>query len=164
MCEPVSSTGALGSAAAIAADDVAERIESGVHARFAHPAEDALAGLAVLRRQVGARDAARLFGDRTEDIRLRAGFLRRTACTCRPAQGAGASSPRVALSSVGSTRTTVVTEFAMKHRSCASTCIATCSASLGCLPEKRTRGRSITSVIASFLDALRAITPAASSE
>lgn len=47
----------------VAADDIAERVECGVHARFLHPAEDLLAGGAMLRRKERACNTRRVFGE-----------------------------------------------------------------------------------------------------
>jgi hypothetical protein len=57
----------------------------------------------------------------------------------------------VFITSMGSHRTSVLTELAMKHCSCASWCMDSCSVAVGRLPpENTTRGCNVTSVIANL--------------
>src|SRR6267378_2623510 len=51
---------------------------------------------------------------------------------------------QIAHAILGSTRTSVLTELAMKHFSCARSCNAACSCAVGGVPAKDTRGRSVT--------------------
>src|SRR5467141_147691 len=51
---------------------------------------------------------------------------------------------QIAHAILGSTRTSLFTELAMKHFSCARSCSAACSCAVGGVPAKDTRGRSVT--------------------
>jgi hypothetical protein len=54
----------------VVADDVAERIDGGLHAGGAHPARDQIGGAAVLGSQVATGKNVRIFADRAELIAL----------------------------------------------------------------------------------------------
>ena len=54
----------------VAADDIAERVEIGVHAGTAHQAKQKVAGLLVLVAEIGARDARRVLGELREHVGL----------------------------------------------------------------------------------------------
>jgi hypothetical protein len=97
--------------------------------------------LRLARPHRAALDAGRIFG-------AAAGLYGQPLCRRSPAPN------------TGSQRTSVLTELAMKHSSCAWRCISATSAAVGRRsPEKATSGRSVTRVIASLPSLFFAMTP-----